>query len=50
MAEQGIEGVSVPLAQLVTYLLIGAVTGVFAATLPARRAAKLDILRAVTVE
>jgi putative ABC transport system permease protein len=42
--------VAVPVGTLVVLLLVAAVAGVIAAQLPARRAARLDFLRAVTSE
>jgi putative ABC transport system permease protein len=36
--------------QLVVFIALAAVVGVLAAVLPARRAAKLDVLRAITTE
>jgi len=46
----GINVLSVPALQLLLYLLIAAIFGVFAATGPARRAARLNILRAIAEE
>jgi putative ABC transport system permease protein len=42
--------VSVPVAQIVGLVLLAALLGVVAAIRPARRAAKLDVLRAISVE
>jgi putative ABC transport system permease protein len=39
-----------PLAQLVTFLVVGAIAGVLAGIRPARRAARLDPLRAIAAE
>ena len=50
LGDQGISELAVPVGQLVVYVVIAAVFGVLAAIGPARRAAKLDILRAITVE
>ncbi|MGH8870168.1 MAG: ABC transporter permease [Actinomycetes bacterium] len=47
---QGIEVLSVPVMRLVVFLLLAGVAGVLAAVWPARRAARLDVLRAVTTE
>jgi putative ABC transport system permease protein len=41
---------SVPPVQLAVFVVIGAVAGVLAAIRPARRAARLEILRAIGVE
>lgn len=48
--DQGIDQLVVPYSQLVIYLLVGAFIGVVAAVWPARRAARLDVLRAITTE
>ncbi len=48
--DEGIDELVIPYGQLVVYLLVGAVIGVIAAVWPARRAARLDVLRAITTE
>ena len=48
-AGQGIT-FSVPGVQLVAFLIVGAIVGVIAAILPARRAARIDILEAIHYE
>jgi putative ABC transport system permease protein len=48
--DQGLEVISVPLTQLVVFLVLSVVIGVLAAIFPARRAAKLDVLRAIATE
>jgi len=50
LADQGIDVLSVPWVQLVIFVLVSAAVGVLAAVLPARRAARLDVLRAITTE
>jgi putative ABC transport system permease protein len=50
LADQGITDLAVPVWQLVLFVVVAAVVGVLAAVLPARRAAKLDVLRAITTE
>ncbi len=50
VADQGITDLAVPVVQLVVFVLVAAAVGVLAAVLPARRAAKLDVLRAITTE
>jgi len=50
IADQGIKVLSVPLGRLLLFVLLAAVVGVLAAVLPARRAARLDVLRAITTE
>ena len=50
LREEGLEVISVPVGQLVTFLVVSVVIGVLAALLPARRAARLDVLRAIGAE
>ena len=50
MTGQGVSTVSVPVPTLVVYVLVAAVVGVLAAIGPARRASRVDVLRAITVE
>ena len=50
LAAEGIEQLSVPLGQLIVFVVVAAVIGVLAALWPARRAARLDVLRAITTE
>lgn len=47
-AGQGIDVLSIPWTQLIVFLLLAGVVGVLAAVFPARRAAKIDVLRAIT--
>jgi putative ABC transport system permease protein len=47
MAENGIDKIAVPGGQLTLYVVAAAIAGVLAAVGPARRAAKVDVLRAV---
>ncbi len=47
---QGISVLSVPGLQLVIFVLLAGVVGVLAAVWPARRAARMDVLRAITAE
>jgi putative ABC transport system permease protein len=49
LASQGIT-FSVPWSQLVAFLVVAALVGIFAAVLPARRAARIDILEAIHYE
>jgi putative ABC transport system permease protein len=44
LSDLGITELSVPVGQLVVYMIIAALIGVLAAILPARRAAKLDAI------
>ncbi|TXJ06983.1 MAG: FtsX-like permease family protein [Aeromicrobium sp.] len=48
--DDGITALSIPVTQLVIFLAISALVGVMAAVLPAHRAAKLNILDAISVE
>ncbi|WP_275745944.1 FtsX-like permease family protein [Nocardioides sp. YIM 152315] len=48
--DQGLEVISVPYGQLAVFLLLSVVIGVLAAVFPARRAARLDVLRAIATE
>jgi putative ABC transport system permease protein len=48
--DQGLEVISVPVGQLAVFLVLSVVIGVLAAVFPARRAARLDVLRAIATE
>ena len=48
--DQGLEVISVPAGQLALFLGLSLVIGVLAAVFPARRAARLDVLRAIATE
>jgi putative ABC transport system permease protein len=50
LRDQGLERISIPIAQLVAFLALSLVMGVLAAVLPARRAARLDVLRAIATD
>ncbi len=50
LADQGITSFAVPWVQLIIIVLIAALAGVGAALYPARRAARLDVLRAISSE
>ena len=50
LADQGIAVLGIPWTLLVIVLVLAAVVGVFAALWPAFRAARLDVLRAITTE
>jgi putative ABC transport system permease protein len=50
LAEEGLAAFVLPVGQLAGAVVLAALAGVLAAVLPARAAAKLDVLRAVTVE
>jgi putative ABC transport system permease protein len=50
VADQGITDLAIPWVRLVIFVLVAGLVGVLAAVLPARRAAKLNVLRAITTE
>jgi putative ABC transport system permease protein len=50
LSEEGLEVLAIPWARLAGFVLLAALVGVLAAVWPARRAAKLDVLRAITTE
>jgi putative ABC transport system permease protein len=50
LADEGLTQVRVPVAQLAAFVLASGVVGVLAAAWPARRAARLDVLTAITTE
>ncbi len=50
LKQQGITDIVVPFASLIVFLVLSAFLGLGAATWPARRAARLDVLAAIAVE
>jgi putative ABC transport system permease protein len=50
LKNQGVTDTVVPVSSLVIFLILAAVLGLIAATWPARRAAKLDVLAAIAAE
>jgi putative ABC transport system permease protein len=50
LKNQGISDTVVPISSLVIFLIIAALLGLLAATWPARRAARLDVLAAIAAE
>ncbi len=50
LADQGVSVLAVPAGQLALFLALAAVIGVLAAVWPARRAARMDVLRAITAD
>jgi putative ABC transport system permease protein len=50
LRDEGLEVISVPWDQMAVFLLLSLVIGVLAAVLPARRAARLDVLKAIATE
>ena len=49
-ADSGIGVLSLPFVQLLIFVALAALVGVLAAVWPARRAARLDVLRAITTD
>ena len=49
-ADQGLSSFAVPVGQLAVWIALAAVAGVVAAALPARKAARLDVLRAIAYD
>ena len=49
-SDQGITDLAVPWFRLLIFVLVSAVVGILAAVLPARRAAKLNVLNAISTE
>lgn len=47
LADQGIDTLDIPIASLAAIAGIAAMAGALAAVVPARRAAKLDVLKAL---
>ena len=47
--DEGLEIISVPVVQLGVFFVLALVIGVLAAVLPARRAARLDVLKAIAL-
>jgi putative ABC transport system permease protein len=50
LASQGISEFTLPAGQLVSFVVVAGLAGILAAVLPGRRAAKIDVLRAITTE
>ena len=50
IADQGVDVLSVPWGRLTLFVALAAAAGVLAAVLPARRASRLDVLRAIGTE
>jgi len=50
IADEGIDVLAIPWLQLALFVALAAVAGVLAAVLPARRAARLDVLTAIGAE
>jgi putative ABC transport system permease protein len=50
LRSQGFNETSVPVSQLIIFVVLAALLGLLAASWPARRAAKLDVLAAISTE
>jgi putative ABC transport system permease protein len=50
MTDQGITVLSIPAGQLAAFVVVAALVGVLAAVFPARRAARMDILHAISTQ
>ena len=50
LKDEGISEFALPGGQLLTVVVVGALAGALAAVAPARRAAKLDVLQAVSAQ
>jgi putative ABC transport system permease protein len=50
IADQGVEVLSIPWVSVIVFFAFAALAGVLAAVVPARRAAQLDVLRAIGAE
>jgi putative ABC transport system permease protein len=50
IADEGIDVLAIPWLRLGGFVLVAALVGVLAAVIPARRAARLDVLRAISTE
>lgn len=50
LESEGVDALVIPVGSLVTYVLAAAVAGVLAAVGPARKAARLDVLQAISYE
>ncbi len=50
VADEGVDVLSIPVTRLTVFVVLSALVGVLAAVFPARRAARLNVLRAITTE
>ncbi|HEU4513719.1 MAG TPA: FtsX-like permease family protein [Nocardioidaceae bacterium] len=50
IADEGIDVLAIPWGRLSVFIVVAALVGVLAAVFPARRAARLDVLRAISTE
>jgi putative ABC transport system permease protein len=50
LRNKGVTNIAIPVSSLIVFLILSALLGLIAATWPARRAAKLDVLAAIATE
>lgn len=50
VADEGVDVLSIPTTRLAIFVVLSALVGILAAVFPARRAARLNVLRAITTE
>jgi putative ABC transport system permease protein len=50
LSDEGVSVLAVPAGQLAVFLVLSALVGILAAVWPARRAARMDVLRAITAD
>ena len=50
LEDQGVQTLTLPWGSMIVFLVFGALIGVLAAILPARRAARMDVLKAIATE
>jgi putative ABC transport system permease protein len=50
LEDEGVDHLAIPWVSLLVVIVLAGLAGVLAAVLPARRAAKLDVLRAIVTE
>lgn len=50
VADQGITNLAIPWVRLIAFVIVSALVGILAAVMPARRAAKLNVLNAIGTE
>jgi putative ABC transport system permease protein len=50
IADQGVDVLAIPGGRLALFVVLAALAGVLAAVLPARRAARLNVLNAISTE
>ena len=50
LESEGISGYVFPVVQMIIYFIFAVIAGIFAAVLPARKAARMDVLKAIYTE